>query len=156
MTKQLWGGKKWDKEKKRERASVVLLSWCDVSLSVAKFSFQTFMWLSWHLSYPLPSVWLGWPWSPKSRSSPLNIRLPISPHVECVMPLHGYPLSHHFACLTTTCLLQTWTTCITSQNVENWVFLLLFFFRIRLSSGLSMTECACIYFSISGCPRNQT
>lgn len=43
---------------------------------------------------PLPSVWLGWPWSPKSRSSPLKIRLLISPPVECVMPLHGYIYSH--------------------------------------------------------------
>ena len=55
--------------------------------------------------YPLPSVWLGWPWSPKSRSSPLKIRLLISPPVECVMPLHGYLLSHIILLVTTTCLL---------------------------------------------------
>lgn len=42
----------------------------------------------------LPSVWLDWPSSPKSRSSPLTIRFPfIPPPVECGMPLHARTLS---------------------------------------------------------------
>ncbi len=101
---------------------VVTLPSCAVPVSVTKLSSQAFMWFSSHLSYPLPSVWLGWPWSPKSRSSPLKIRLLISPPVECVMPLHGYLLSHITLLVTTTCLLlsKTWIKCITvSQNVAD-------------------------------------
>lgn len=97
---------KGDKEKKRERATVVTLPSCAVPVSVTKLSSQAFMWFSSHLSYPLPSVWLGWPWSPKSRSSPLRIRLLISPPVECVMPpARISSLSHIILLVTSTCFL---------------------------------------------------
>lgn len=95
---------KGDKEKKR--ATVVTLPSCAVPVSVTKLSSQAFMWFSSHLSYPLPSVWLGWPWSPKSRSSPLRIRLLISPPVECAMPpARISSLSHIILLVTSTCFL---------------------------------------------------
>lgn len=95
---------KGDKEKKR--ATVVTLPSCAVPVSVTKLSSQAFMWFSSHLSYPLPSVWLGWPWSPKSRSSPLRIRLLISPPVECAMPpARISSLFHIILLVTSTCFL---------------------------------------------------
>lgn len=94
----------WKETKKRNGRGCDPSVMCCSSVS-HEVIIPAFMWFSSHLSYPLPSVWLGWPWSPKSRSSPLKIRLLISPPVECVMPLHGYLLSHIILLVTTTCLL---------------------------------------------------
>lgn len=101
---------------------------------------------------PLPSVWLDWPWSPKSRSSPLKIRLLISPPVECVMPMHGNPLSHIGLPVITYCLLFSWPI----ENAKEHIRMSLETVSdTLLNSGLSMYECACICFWRSECSLNQ-
>lgn len=91
----------------------------------------------------LPSVWLGWPWSPKSRSSPLKIRLLIPPLVECSCTDFFF-FSHIILLVTTYLLFQTWIKMHNSVTECCGPV-----FDTLLSSGLSMTECACIYILAS-------
>lgn len=102
---------KGDKDKKGKR-SWRWTSCRTVPVTVTESS-QAFMWLSSHFSYPLPSVWSGWPWSPKSRSSHLKIRLSflLLWNVECSCT-EKESLPHNL--LVTTCfsLFETWLKCL--------------------------------------------
>lgn len=102
-------------------------------------------------SYPLPSVWSGWPWSPKSRSSHLKIRLSflLLWNVECPCT-EKWSLPHIL--LVTTCfsLFKTWIKCIRAPpSCCGPVF------ETLLSSGFSMTECARVCLGISECPNKE-